>query len=369
MVSETIGYKRDRRKVPSASGLLEALMSVSGGKSRVGAIDRRSIGVKVAAEEGLVTTIGVKDRRVVTIEDLPQRLGLSEEIKRLKRCVGAWAEQSDPEMRETLRWQLLSRSKYFRPLTIFACHRAVNNRPPTALVLRSAVALELFHNVSLIIDDILDHSRYRRGKFTLHCRYGILPALMTSGYLTAGGFKMVASDGYSVRLLAELMQRLGVAERLQWRVRRRPLGVEDWRVIAGEDTGSTFEVCAQLGTRNDRLRMFGRLLGILYHGCDDVGDLRGGAALGGGGNDDLDNGILTLPAAIAIRDPAAAMLFHAGGRKHKKILMGKTVAALPEAERYLDEIAKDAEKEARQCAKNPLYLIELVRHTRALASS
>ena len=85
---------------------------------------------------------------------------------------------------------------------------------------------------------------------------------------------MVALDAYGVRLLAELMQRLGVAECLQWRVRRRPLGVEDWRMLAGEDTGSMFEICARLGTRDDSLRKFGRLLGMLYHGCDDVADVR-----------------------------------------------------------------------------------------------
>ena len=30
------------------------------------------------------------------------------------------------------------------------------------------------------------------------------------------------------------------------------------------------------------MRRYGHLLGVLYHGCDDVGDLRGLEALGGG---------------------------------------------------------------------------------------
>ena len=98
----------------------------------------------------------------------------------------------------------------------------------------------------------------------------------------------------NVQLLSELVKRLGVAEVMQWRLRRQPLGVEDWRKIAGEDTGSMFEVCACLGTRSDQLRRFGALLGMLYHGCDDVGDVRGAVALGGGGKEDLRDGILTL---------------------------------------------------------------------------
>ena len=53
------------------------------------------------------------------------------------------------------------------------------------------------------------------------------------------------------------------------------LSVEDWRRIAGEDTGSMFVICAVLGARSERLRQYGHLVGVLYHGCDDVGDQRG----------------------------------------------------------------------------------------------
>src|SRR5438874_2136243 len=86
-------------------------------------------------------------------------------------------------------------------------------------------------------------------------------------------------------LRAELMKRLGVAECMQWRLRRRVCGVETWRDIAGEDTGSMFETCARVGDSSGKLARFGYLLGILYHGCDDVGDVRGLAALGGGGEE------------------------------------------------------------------------------------
>ena len=67
-----------------------------------------------------------------------------------------------------------------------------------------------------------------------------------------------------------------------------------------------FEICARLGSRDDRLQRYGLLLGMLYHGCDDVADVRGTTALGGGSEKDIVDGILTLPAAIATRDPATA---------------------------------------------------------------
>src|SRR5262249_18285994 len=160
------------------------------------------------------------------------------------------------------------------------CYRALYQGPTPPQLVRSAAVLEMFHNVSLIIDDIVDASPTRRGVPTLHNQFGTLPALMTSGYIVADGYRLIAHDPHDIRLLSELLMRLGVAECMQWRLRRKPLGVEDWRRIAGEDTGSMFEVCACLGTRTEELRRFGHLLGVLYHGCDDVGDVRGALALG-----------------------------------------------------------------------------------------
>ncbi len=303
----------------------------------------------------------------VGVTNLAKHLELDRATAELKARIGQWVEASDAEVREPLRWQLSAASKLFRPLTVFACHRAVSRAMVSSQVMRSALALELFHNVTLIVDDLLDRSRFRRGKLTLHCRFGELQALMTAGYLAAGSFRLLASDAYGIRLLTELMQRLGVAECLQWRLRRRPLGVGDWRRIATEDTGVMFEVCARLGTRDDRLGSFGRLLGILYHGCDDVADVRGAKALGGGGHEDLRDGILTLPAALAVRDPRAAALFGNGTVGSHRALRRKFAASLPEAEAYLDGVAAEAMREARGNAQAPKILLRLIAHTRRLS--
>jgi geranylgeranyl pyrophosphate synthase len=265
--------------------------------------------------------------------------------------------------------QLSGRAKYFRPVTIFSCYRSVMNRTPSTEVLMSAAGLELLHNVSLIVDDILDRSRYRRGTLSLHCRFGFLPGLMTSGYIMAAALKLVASDGYAVSLLSELMQRLGAAECMQWRLRRHALGTEDWRMIAGEDTGSMFEICARLGTRDNRLQKFGKLLGMLYHGCDDVADVRGTTALGGGSAKDIEDAILTLPVAIAVRDPRTALLFRNANPRNRAALTEKLVEALPEAEIYLDQIAAEAENEALANSRYPERLISLIRDTRRLSKA
>jgi geranylgeranyl pyrophosphate synthase len=304
----------------------------------------------------------------ITADDVIVDLGAAGEVELLRERLDRWLGSVDHELREPLGWAFAGTPKHFRPLTLFACHRAVHGAPgPEAVEL--AFAIELMHNMSLIIDDVLDGSDDRRGIETIQSKFGRLPALMASGYLVADAFDAFAADPFAIRHLAELLRRLGAAECLQWRLRRQPLGVQDWRRIAGEDTGSMFEICAVLGARSQRLRHYGHLLGVLYHGCDDVGDQRGLEALGGGGEEDIRDGILTLPAALAIREPRIRELFMLDDHDPDRLatVAGACRAQLGEAELVLDRIAASARTEAERFAVHSAPLLALVDRVRQLS--
>jgi geranylgeranyl pyrophosphate synthase len=304
-----------------------------------------------------------------TRKDIVSALGFTTELAELRARIQGWIVSTDPSMREMLEWQFDPRSKYFRPLTIFGCYRAKFGGDIPDIVIRRAVVLEMMHNVSLIIDDILDRSLTRRGVATLHCRFGLLPSLMASGYIVAEGYKMAAEQPYDIKLFSELLKRLGVAECVQWATRRQPGGYKDWQALAQEDTGSMFEVCAGLATQDESLRRFGRLLGMVYHGCDDVADVKGLASLGGGGEDDLRDGILTLPASLAIQNPRIRAMFCAAKPSDEEL---REIALamrdqLPSAEDKLDELAAAAKWEAQLHSRDPSGLYALVDCTRELS--
>jgi geranylgeranyl pyrophosphate synthase len=303
-----------------------------------------------------------------TTDDIIAELGFRDEIAGVRDIIDGWLKESSSTMRGVLKWQFGGKSKYFRPLTIFSCHRAMDDGVIPRNILRSAAVLEMMHNVSLIIDDILDASSERRGKATLHCKFGLLPALMASGYIAADGYRMSAEDPYDVALFSDLLKRLGVAECVQWKLRREPLGVDDWLKIAEEDTGSMFETCACLATRDDTLREYGRLLGVLYHGCDDVADVKGLESLGGGGDEDLRDGILTLPASLAIRDAGVAALFCRSNPSDEDLaqIAAAMRHALPEAEDYLDTLSLAA-KRRRSAVRRTRLLLALIDHARELS--
>jgi len=370
----------------------------------------------------------------VTPSEVIRSLGFEPEVQGLRQRLNAWVADSDPEMRPMLRLQFGGGSKYFRPLTVFACHHAVSERPLPEPVLVAALAVELFHNVTLIIDDLVDNSPTRRGKPTLHEFYDPLTAWMVAGYIDAAATEMLlalpvdawppesplpdldrrpvpgAKDAtsttklaprrfdtrrdwpsieaagpvrFDLRLLAELKRRLAIAECVQWQNRKdgalrggraragRMLGVSDWRYLAREDTGSMFEICACLGARTQRFRRLGRLLGMLYHGCDDVADVQALERLGGGGDADLDDGILTLPASLAIRRSDRVRAIYAKEQRtpaERDLLRRALVDELPHAARELDEIRQQVEREAKaQNVRNRAQFERLIEQVRMLA--
>lgn len=294
-------------------------------------------------------------------------LGFEQEVQALRDFLYEWVQRSDAEIRPFLEWQFGEGSKYFRPLTTFAVYMAKYGTRPTRECIIAAAVVEMMHNMSLVVDDILDESEFRRSKRTLHAQFGPLPGLMTSGIIVADAFDIARNNPYLVSSLAELVRRLGVAECRQWRTRRRPANIKDWYQIAGEDTGTMFEICACVALGNEEMRRFGRLLGTLYHGCDDVSDVLGSAALGGGGVEDMRDGILTLPMSIAIQNPATLAAFQRGAPQDLTLLSNAVRMVLPAATAELDRIASEARAEAARVCPYTGGLNALIDHTRGLA--
>jgi geranylgeranyl pyrophosphate synthase len=305
----------------------------------------------------------------VTREDPIATLRSGREIELLRQRVAEWLEGVDIELRKPLASALDGPTTGLRPLTLFAAHRAVRESAISPQTVNLAFTVELIHNMSLIVDDILDESQPRRDVANVKSGFGKLPALMASGYLVADAFEAVAGDAFACRHVAELLRRLAATECVQWRLRRAPLGTEDWRRIAGEATGSMFEICAVLGARSERLRRYGHVLGVLYHGCDDVADQRATQVLLGGGDEDIRKGVLTLPASIAIRDRRVRDLFLADDDDEARLasLAVAFRAQLEDAENVLDAIAQEAREEARISADDPTPLLALVDEVRCLS--
>ncbi len=189
-------------------------------------------------------------------------------------------------------WDILSRGgKRVRPaLTMLSCE-AVGGRRDEAL--RAASAIELFHNFTLIHDDIEDNSQMRRGLPCLHIKYGV-PSALNAG---DGLFMMVwqaalnaAADCEKSHALQKILNDgfikvlEGQAMELEWRVSGRwdVSEREFFDMIGGKTAALISTSChagAYLGNGSKKeiaaLENFGYNIGIAFQMQDDILNLIG----------------------------------------------------------------------------------------------
>jgi farnesyl diphosphate synthase len=107
---------------------------------------------------------------------------------------------------EAMRYAVLDGGKRLRPLLVLATCETVGGRVDAAL--RAACAVELIHAYSLVHDDMpcMDNDVLRRGKPTVHVRFGEAQALLAGDALQALAFELLVPgdatlpDAMSARL-------------------------------------------------------------------------------------------------------------------------------------------------------------------------
>jgi farnesyl diphosphate synthase len=116
----------------------------------------------------------------------------------VESALEAWVPADAPAgLGEAMRYGVLDGGKRLRPLLVLAAAEAVGGHPGAAL--RAAVAVELIHAYSLMHDDMpcMDNDVLRRGKPTVHVRYGEAQAMLAGDAMQALAFEVLtpASDG------------------------------------------------------------------------------------------------------------------------------------------------------------------------------
>lgn len=152
-------------------------------------------------------------------------------------------------------------------------------------VIALASAVELVHTATLVHDDINDHSLTRRGKATVHARWGRTFALLTGDYLFAKVYEMMAPYGNPFnQIMAEAAVRLVEGETLQAAAAKSgQMDRETYKQIISLKTASLFEAAAQMGARlateDDEtisaLSQYAYNLGLTFQIVDDILDIVG----------------------------------------------------------------------------------------------
>lgn len=178
-----------------------------------------------------------------------------------------------------------SEGKRLRPLLLLFSKKAISGNFRNAY--NAAVAVELLHNFTLVHDDIMDHSDKRRGKTTLHVKYGLSTAILTGDNLLAIAYSYLLKDckendksvlNTFTNGVIEICEGQSLDKEFET---RSDVTLKEYLFMINKKTAALMETCcsigAQLGGGNKKrveaLSNYGRKLGIAFQIQDDLLDI------------------------------------------------------------------------------------------------
>ena len=200
--------------------------------------------------------------------------------------------------------------KRLRPILTIACAKMLNIENNHHITL--AAAVELLHTATLLHDDVVDESDFRRGKETSHVLWDNKSSILVGDYLLGKAFQLMVKTG-SLQCLETLSNAAAIiaeGEVLQL-VATNNIKKSDYIRIIESKTAALFSSACEVGgiisnspsEINKSLFSFGKNLGTSFQLIDDALDYSGSTEnLGKNIGDDFYDGKITLPIIISFEE-------------------------------------------------------------------
>src|ERR1700756_5040442 len=191
------------------------------------------------------------------------------------------------ELYEPIKYILSLGGKRMRPaLLLMACDffgGDVNK------AISPALAIEVFHNFTLMHDDIMDNAPIRRGKTTVHEKWNRNVAILSGDVMLVKGYElMMQVDDHVLRPVMNIFNEtaVGVCEGQQIDMEfetRSDVHIDEYinmiRLKTAVLLGGALKIGAIIGGANDEdaalLHTFGEQLGVAFQLQDDILDVYG----------------------------------------------------------------------------------------------
>ena len=241
-----------------------------------------------------------------------------------------------------MRYGVLDGGKRLRPLLVLATSQALAGAPDAAL--RAAVAVELIHAYSLVHDDMpcMDNDVLRRGKPTVHVKFGQAQAMLAGDAMQALAFDVLTPDlgvapALQARLVALLARAAGASgmaggQAIDLASVGRALDEAALRDMHRRKTGALLEASVMMGVACGRpsasastsaaLQRYGCAVGLAFQVVDDILDVtQASETLGKTAGKDQES---NKPTYVSVLGLDAA-------RQHAQVLRQQAHAALADS--------------------------------------
>ena len=223
---------------------------------------------------------------------------VAQRLHQVEQALSLWVASEAPAgLGEAMRYAVLDGGKRLRPLLVLAASEAVSGQHHAAL--RAACATELIHAYSLVHDDMpcMDNDVLRRGKPTVHVRFGEAGALLAGDALQALAFELLtpADDSVPEHMQAQLCRLLALAagsagmaggQAIDLASVGRTLDEAQLREMHRLKTGALLQASVLMGAAcgnaaaytQAALAQYGAAIGLAFQVVDDILDVTADSA-------------------------------------------------------------------------------------------
>lgn len=195
------------------------------------------------------------------------------------------------QLHKAMRYAVLDGGKRIRPLLVFATGTLFDAKP--AIMVQVASAVEMIHAYSLIHDDMpcMDNDVLRRGKPTVHVKFGEAMALLAGDALQAQAFIVLSNVNDDAvltvkryQVLSEAAGSLGMCggQSIDLDSTGKQLSVEQLEQMHRLKTGALLKASVMLGAlsakipsseENRALEDYAKATGLAFQVVDDILDV------------------------------------------------------------------------------------------------
>ena len=204
---------------------------------------------------------------------------LEKEMVSFRRLLKKSISSNNILIDEVISYILKRKGKQIRPVIVFLssgiCGK-INNS-----TLRAAVLIEILHTATLIHDDVVDESNYRRGYFSINAIWKTKYSVLIGDYLLSSGlnFSLENDDFKFLKVLSNSVKEMSEGEIIQMK-KSKSLDLDEklYFKIIEKKTASLFMACCEMGAISSsknikdikRLKKLGLNLGLAFQIKDDL---------------------------------------------------------------------------------------------------
>ncbi len=205
-----------------------------------------------------------------------------------------------------------AKGKRIRPILTLAMAAQLNDFSRNPILL--AAAVEFIHTATLLHDDVVDQSDYRRGVKTANIVWGNEACVLAGDFLFAQSFDLMV-ETKSIKALSVLAQascKITQGEFLQMQITQKPdTNLEDYYNVIGGKTAQLFGAACESGTivaggNKTQIKaafQYGYNIGLAFQIIDDVMDYTLEKRITGKNiGDDFKLGKTTIPIILAWKE-------------------------------------------------------------------